>query len=75
MVSTRSIGSSFKNKVELQNGCLALGHAKLFIPSTLNGSCMDSVKVNEEILCENMDAAIDVYVSHIPGVPKKSTPF
>ena len=30
---------------------------------------MDSVKVNEEILCENMDAAIDVYVSHIDKSP------
>ncbi len=37
MVTTRSSGSSYKNRVELQNGCLALGHANLFIPSTLNG--------------------------------------
>ena len=60
MVSTRSSGSSFKNWVELQNGCLALGHSNLFIPSTLNGSCMDSGEVNKEIICKNLDAAIDV---------------
>ena len=41
LVSTRSSGSSFKNRVELQNGCLALAHANLFIPSTLNGTSMD----------------------------------
>jgi hypothetical protein len=69
MVSTRSSGSSFKNRVELQNGCLALGHANLFIPSTLNGSCMESGKVNEEILCRNLDAAIDVYISRVDKAP------
>lgn len=69
MVTTRSSGSSFKNRVELQNGCLALGHANLFIPSTLNGSCMDSGKVNEKILCQNLDAAIDVYISRVDKTP------
>ena len=42
LVTTRNSGSSFSNRVELQNGCLALGHANLFIPSTLGGSCMDN---------------------------------
>ena len=69
MVSTRSSGSSYKNRVELQNGCLALGHANLFIPSTLNGSCMDSGKVKEDILCKNLDAAIDVYISRVDKAP------
>jgi len=31
--SSCSSGSSFLNHVELQNGCLSLGHANLFIPS------------------------------------------
>ena len=65
MVSTRSSGSSYKNRVELQNGCLSLGHANLFIPSTLNGSCMVSGQVNDDILCKNLDSAIDVYLSRV----------
>jgi len=32
LVTTRDSGSSYLNKVELQNGCLSLGHANLFIP-------------------------------------------
>lgn len=40
------------NCVELQNGCLSLGHANTFIPSTLAGSCIDqdSGVINEEVL-------------------------
>ena len=38
LVTTRSSGSSYLNKVELQNGCLAKAHS---IPSTLGGSCFD----------------------------------
>ncbi|CAB3982277.1 Hypothetical predicted protein [Paramuricea clavata] len=37
LVTSRNGGASFRNRVELQNGCLA--HSNLFIPSTLNGSC------------------------------------
>ena len=33
LLSSRSSESSFLNHVELQNGCLSLGHANLFIPS------------------------------------------
>ena len=43
LVSTRSSGSSFLNRVELQNGCLTRGHSNLFIPSTLSGSCIVAV--------------------------------
>ena len=60
--SRPSSGSSYKNRVELQNGCLALAHANLFIPSTLNGSCMVTEKVSNDLLCENLDAAIDIYI-------------
>ena len=31
LVTTRSSGASYLNRVELQNGCLALGHANVFI--------------------------------------------
>ena len=73
MLSTRSSGSSYKNRVELQNGCLSLGHASLFIPSALNGSCIISGKVNDEILCKNLDSAIDVYLSRVDKSPCAKT--
>lgn len=38
LVTTRSSGSSYLNRVELQNGCLTRAHSNLFIPSTLHGS-------------------------------------
>lgn len=41
LVTTRSSGSSYLNRVELQNGCLALGHSNTFIPSMIKGSCYD----------------------------------
>ena len=69
MVTTKSSGSSYKNRVELQNGCLALGHANLFIPSTLNGSCMVSGQVDDDLLCKNLDSAIDVYISRVDQAP------
>ena len=69
LISTRSSGLSFKNRVELQNGCLALAHANLFIPSTLNGSCMDSGKINNDLLCKNLDSAIDIYISRVDKAP------
>ena len=65
MVTTRSSGSSYRNRVELQNGCLSLGHANLFIHSTLNGSCVVSGQVNDDIPCKNLDSAIDVYLSRV----------
>jgi hypothetical protein len=60
VVTTRESGSSNKNRVELQNGCLALAHANLYIPSTLNGSCLQSSsgKVNKDKLKENLSDAI-----------------
>ena len=49
LVTTRTSGSSYRNRVELQNDCLALGHANLFIPSTLNSSCVVNGVVNDEM--------------------------
>ena len=54
-MSTRNSGVSFRNRVGLQNGCLALEHANTFIPSTLNGSCAQNGKVNEEIPKKSLD--------------------
>ncbi len=74
LVTSRNSGSSFRNRVELQDGCLALGHANLFIPSTLHGSCtVESGKVNEDVLAKNLASAIDVYISRVDGTPCAST--
>ena len=70
LVTARSSGSSYLNRVELQNGCLALAHCNLFIPSTLNGSCLDSDgEFCEEKLIANLDAATDVYIERCSGAP------
>ena len=70
LVTSRNSGASFRNRVELQNGCLALGHANLFIPSTLNGSCLSqSGGVKQDILRKNLNSAIDVYISRVDGSP------
>ncbi len=71
LVTTRSSGSSYLNRVELQNGCLSLGHASTFIPSTLGGCCEDPVTgaIDQEKLCHNLDLAADVYISRVNGCP------
>lgn len=68
IVTARSSGQSYLNRVELQNGCLALGHSNLFIPSTLSGSNMGSAgKVNVDKLQQNLNLAMDVYISRVDG--------
>ena len=71
LVTTRSSGSSYMNSVELQNGCLALGHSNTFIPSTITGSCINpsTGKVDDDKVKENLDVAIDAYVSRVDGCP------
>ena len=74
LVTSRNSGASYKNRVELQNGCLSLAHANLFIPSTLNGSCLNSSgKVDEKLLSENLNSAIDVYISRVDKAPCAGT--
>ena len=69
IVTTRSSGSSYLNRVELQNGCLSLGHSNLFIPSTLSGSNIDQATglIDNERLRTNMSMAIDAYISRVDG--------
>ena len=55
--------------MELQNGCLAQGHTNLFIPSTLNGSCIQNGKIYNEKLSKNLNDVIDVYISRVNGSP------
>ena len=73
LVTTRDAGSSNRNRVELQNGCLAQAHTNLYIPSTLNGSCMENGKVDQEKLLQNLNDAIDVYISRVNGCPCGNT--
>ena len=74
LVTTRSSGDSFLNRVELQNGCLALGHSNLFIPSTLRG---DWISENGEFsdikYKENMEAALNQYILRVDQTPCMNT--
>ncbi len=67
VVTSRSSGSSYLNRVELQNGCLSLGHADTFIPSTLAGSCMDiqTGVVDTAKFKQKMELAIQAYISRV----------
>ena len=71
LVSTRSSGASYLNRVELQNGCLALGHANLFIPSTLAGSAFspDTGAVDIDRVRANLELATSVYIDRVNNCP------
>ena len=71
LVTTRSSGCSYLNRVELQNGCLSLGHAHTFIPSSLGGSCynQETGEIDSEKLKRNMDLAIEAYISRVNHSP------
>ncbi len=70
LVTARNSGSSYLNRVELQNGSPALAHANLFIPSTLSGSCMES---GGEKYQRNMEIATDVFTDRVNGCPRGDT--
>lgn len=60
----------FWTKRHLERGTIVqLSHANLYIPSTFNGSCMENGKVNHKKLSENLNDAIDVYISRVNGCP------
>ena len=67
LVTCRSSGTSYLNRVELQNGCPALGDTNLFIPSTLGGSPYDpdTGLLDMGQLRENLDMATSVYIDHV----------
>ena len=68
LVTTRSSGSSYMNRVELQNGCLTRAHSNLFIPSTIHGSCLKANgKTDKSVLHKNLDSAIDIYIQRCNG--------
>ena len=70
-VTSRSSGSSYLNRVELQNGCLALAHANLYIPSTLNGLPFDpsTGSLDSDILHANLHQAADIYLQRVDKCP------
>lgn len=72
-VTARNSGSSFLNRVELVNGCIARAHSNVFIPSTLNGSNLSPDGLDKEKLTENLDAAADVYLDRVQGAPFGNT--
>ena len=71
LVSSRSSGCSYLNRVELQNGCLSLGHANLFIPSTLGGSVFnpDTGEIDMNKVKNNLDLATSVYIERVNNCP------
>ena len=71
LVSSRSSGSSNLNRVELQNGCLALGHSNLFIPSTLSGSALnpETGAVDMDRVRNNLELATSVYIDRVNNCP------
>lgn len=70
LVTTRSSGDSFLNRVELQNGCLARGHSNLFIPSTICGEPYnDAGDFDETKHGKNMEAALQQYIARVDGTP------
>ena len=71
IVTTRSSGSSYKNRVKLHNGCLSRGHSNRFIPSTIAGSNInrETGAVDKVKLKENMNLAVDAYISRVDGCP------
>ena len=75
LISSHSSGSSYLNRVELQNGCLALGHTNLFIQSTLGGTVFnpDTGKVDDSLLRENMEVATSVYIDRVNNSPCGNT--
>ena len=71
LITTHNSGASHLNRVELQNGCMSLAHANLFIPSTLSGSCLDSKtgKVDSDRFKRNMRLATEVYINRVNQCP------
>lgn len=71
LLSSRSSGSSYLNRVELQNGCLALGHTNLFIPSTLRGSPFspETGELDMERVRRNLELATSIYIDRVNHSP------
>ena len=67
VVTTTHRGGSYLNRVELQNGCLAVAQSNLFIPSTLCGSNFNGKGLDKAKLAANLEAAMDVCIDRVSG--------
>ena len=68
MVTSRFSGGSYLNRVELLNGCIAIGHSNLFIPSTILGSNLGADGgIDKEKLKANLNAATNVQLNSVSG--------
>ena len=61
--------------MELLNGCLAVAHSNLFIPSTLGGPCYTEKGLDKEQLAKNLELAMDVYIRKVDGAPCAKQPI
>ena len=75
IVTTRHSGGSYWNRVEPQNGCLALAHSYLFVTSTLNGHNFNEKGLDSIKLPENLNAATEEYINRVDGAPCGDTPI
>ena len=75
VVITRHSGGLYLNRVELLNGCLAVAHSNLFLPSTLGGPCYTEKGLDKEQLLKNLDLATDVYINKVDGSPCAQQPI
>ena len=75
VVTSRFSGGSYLNRVELLNGCLAVGHSNVFIPSTIFGSNLSTDGIDHEKLLANLDAAADVYINTMTGTKCAGNPI
>ena len=64
LVTARCSGS-YLNCVELQNGCLAMAHSNIYIPSTIHGSNFHSS--DNRLLEKNLDTAANIYIDKCKG--------
>ena len=69
LVTSRNSGSSYLNRVELQNNYLSLARTNLFIPSTLNGSHYVGSHIDEQRLIQNLMSAAEVYIQRCDHAP------
>ena len=74
VLTTHHSGGSYLNRVKLLNGCLAVAHLNLFIPSTLGGLCYTKEVLDKEQLAKNLDLATDVYIKKVNGAPCAQQP-
>ena len=69
IVTARHSGGLYLNRVEMQNGCLAIAHSNLFTPSTLTGPNITGQGLDYNRLATNLHVAIDVYINRVNGAP------